>query len=133
MKNMTFLFIMIPVMMILTASGVWTVSEIMAQPAAREAKGEFQFLEYVTDGKKIYVWIVEPGKNYPVTLEMPYDKKKHEELEKGRQGKKQGKRMMGKQTDGDGTGKPGDRSAGKLEMYEFVPMTGSKQKDEGQP
>lgn len=121
-KNSTFLFVFIPVVLILCASAIWTINGIMAQPAARNPVGEFQFLEYATDGKKIYMWIVEPGKNYPVTIEMPYDKKKHEELEKARQGKKQGKRMLGKQTDKEGKSPFGDHSKGELQMYEFVPL-----------
>jgi hypothetical protein len=128
------LFVLVPLALLLAAVTIYTVNAIMARPLTELPADEFTFLEYATDGQRIFIWLAVKGKDYPLTVERPYSRKLHEELEKARAGKKQGKRMQGKvknpkepwQRHGSATD-----SEDELLIYDFVPVAGDKAKDEG--
>jgi hypothetical protein len=145
-KNTVLLMIIIPAALIFGASSFFTIKEIMGQPVQTKPTKEFMFLEYYTDGKSIFVWLIERGEKVPVTVQVAYSPKVHEQLEKARQGKKNGKTMLGKfptESDSDeegeegeeggkgkkggkkgksGKGHGGESESDSLQIYEFVPQ-----------
>jgi hypothetical protein len=126
LRQKRWLFALIPAALIFATSTYVTIESIMGMPLKRLPSEKFVFLEYVTDGKVIFVWLIEPGKSYPTTVQFPYSEQLHKQLEQGRQGKKQGKLMLGKKSK---EGQEGEPAPGEFRLYEFSPMSGQPDKD----
>ena len=93
-KKITLLFF-IPIVFILLASTVHTYTELLGYPTARTLPEKFFVLTHLIDEPKvIYLWVLEPKTKIPVAHKIPYDKKKHEQLENLEQEIKDGKKAI---------------------------------------
>jgi hypothetical protein len=86
------LLLWIPICLLAAVSTFKTIDGVMGWPS-RHLPESFELLDYRSDGKVIYIWGVEKGSSVPRTWRTAYDKKLHEELEKGKQQVGQGKKV----------------------------------------
>jgi len=130
-KRRTVLFIAVPITLALAASAYFTIDSIMARPLRELPAGEFVFFDYVTDGKIIFIWIYDKDRGHPVTVQRPYNRPLHQQLELAKQGKGKGKQMIGKKQAEANKGENPDSSESEIILYEFSAKSGNRMKDEG--
>ena len=81
-KRKVILIFFIPIMFMLLASTVHTYTELLGYPTVRNLPEKFFVLTHLIDEPKtIYLWILEKQTKIPVAHQIPYDKKKHEQLD----------------------------------------------------
>ena len=132
-KNRLFLAVFIPAFLLFSATTIITVHDLMGKPAEKVPAKEWLFLDVWTDGKHIYVWHIERGKNYPETIKLPYDRDTYKQLSQAKQDRAAGKPMIGRPPQKGGVKKDGNANESgpqaPFEMYHFKPQEGGYGKD----
>lgn len=126
------LTIAIPVVLLTVAASVFTINSIMGLPRAVTLNEKFTFLDYATDGKKIWIWIVEKGAKHPITIEQPYSKEKHKKLQEAKEAKSKGAVIVGepaKTADPMKKGEVGQFARGDFVLHQFNPVKDGIPKD----
>lgn len=120
-KNRLFLWVFIPLMLVMTGSTYFMVTDLMSQPVPYSSiRSEFKYLSHIVVDDKIYVWVMVAGQSRPWTVVMPRNPKTEENLRKAQQSNKAGHPMMGRpgKPHGDRDGTPGMESP--FEFYDFA-------------
>ena len=97
-----FIFVLIPVVLFLVYKLWQTVEYIKTAPVER-MPDKYTFIHSIEKQKKfIYIWAIEEGKDYPITIVIPWSEKASKEVEKAKRGVREGRRMMrDKKQDGE--------------------------------
>lgn len=130
--NRRWLAIAIPIVLMTVAASVFTINGIMGLPRVASPTEKFTFLDYATDGKKIWIWIVEKGAKHPITIEQPYSKEKHKKLQEAKDAKSKGAVIVGEPTklkDNMKKGEEGQFAAGDFVLHQFNPVKDGIPKD----
>lgn len=89
------MILIIPALLMVNVLAYKNLHVIMGQPTEKSVGQKFTFLDYLAEEPFIYIWMVEGGKDYPITVKIPYSEKQHEELEKAKQKKGSGVPVTG--------------------------------------
>ena len=110
------MFFVIPLVVFLITSGVYTYQSMLGEPTTRSLPASFFVRSFIADEQngKIYIWVTEENRKVPVSYTIPYTKKDHQDLENGMSevnGSKGTKALKGKWNSIDGL---------ELGMYHFI-------------
>lgn len=110
-----FIFILIPIVLFLVYKLWYTIEYIKTAPTEK-MPDKYTFLHSVEKQKKnIYIWAVEDGKEYPITIVIPWSEKASKEIEKAKRGVREGRRMVRDKVQEKNNGTPIDE----FKFYEF--------------
>ena len=113
-----FIFILIPIVLFLVFKLWYAIEYIKTAPIDR-VPDKFTFIHSIEKQKKvIYIWAIEEGKDYPITIVIPWTEKASKEVEKAKRGVREGRRMERSKQQDKETGTPTDE----FKFYEFRPM-----------
>lgn len=103
-----FLFILIPVVLFLVFKIWYAVEYIKTAPLAK-MPDKYTFIHSIEKQKKhIYIWAIEDGKDYPITIVIPWSEKASKEVEKAKRGVREGRKMERDKKQDQETGTPVD-------------------------
>lgn len=114
------LFFVIPVVVFFVTSGVYTYQSILGQPTTRVLPEEFNVISYIADegNKKIYLWIRENDKPFPMNYVIPYERPLHKKLHK--KSEEVGKSKGAKGLKGKRKIMPDNKFGIDIQVYKFV-------------
>lgn len=109
------IFIVIPVVLFLVFKLWMTINYLKSAPT-ETMPDKYTFIHSVEKQKKfIYIWAVEEGKEYPITIVIPWTEKASKEVEKAKRGVREGRRMVRDKQQDQHNNTPYDE----LKFYEF--------------
>lgn len=110
-----FIFILIPLVLILVFK-LWYAIEYIKTAPTEKMPDKYTFIHSVEKQKKhIYIWAVEDGMEYPITIVIPWTEKASKEVEKAKRGVREGRQMVRDKTQDRENGTPTDE----FKFYEF--------------
>lgn len=112
------LFIAIPLMVAVVTSGIYTYESILGAPTSKTVPAEFDILAWKANESQgiIWLWIMEEGRPYPMSYEIPYNKQTHKQLHQKSEEAAKAKGAKGVR----GTRKPDNDEGLRIELYKFV-------------
>ena len=83
LKRKIWLFVFIPLSLIIATSIIYTYTDLLGTPTKKELPDEFFVVHHhvAEELDTIYLWIVSEGKNIPISYERPYSQEMQEELD----------------------------------------------------
>ena len=74
LKRKIWLFVFIPLSLIIATSIIYTYTDLLGTPTKKELPDEFFVVHHhvAEELDTIYLWIVSEGKNIPISYERPY-------------------------------------------------------------
>lgn len=110
----------IPLMVAMVTSAVYTYESILGSPTDRTLPKEFNILAWQANEKKgkIWIWVAEPNKDTPMAYEMPYQKPLHKELHNKTQEANESKGTKGLK--GKFVGRKDNDYGVRIDTYKFV-------------
>jgi hypothetical protein len=127
-KKAIFLFLFIPLFLILTASTYFTVNALFGYPIKGPLPAKFMYLAHlVVEPDDIYFWIIVPGETEPRSYNIQYNKRLHRQAGEAQKMTAKGNYVMGQfeltPMDGEGISEQGKGSGrtvgGDLSFYKF--------------
>lgn len=110
-----FIFVLIPIVLFLVYQLWQTVEYIKTAPIER-MPDKYTFIHSIEKQKKfIYIWAIEEGKDYPITIVIPWSEKASKEVEKAKRGVREGRRMIRDKSQDKNSATPTDE----FKFYEF--------------
>lgn len=110
-----FIFILIPLVLFLVFK-LWYAIEYIKTAPTEKMPDKYMFIHSIEKQKKwIYIWAMEDGKDYPITLVIPWTEKASKEVEKAKRGVREGRKMMRSKEQDKESSTPTDE----LKFYEF--------------
>tara|TARA_R100000789_G_C2943595_1_gene132842 strand:- start:97 stop:567 length:471 start_codon:yes stop_codon:yes gene_type:complete len=90
LKKPKWLYVYIPLILVVVGTTVYTYDEMMGKPTTKEVPPEFIVVSYLVDEPKdIFLWVIKNRKELtPISHVIPYSKKIHKKLEEARKGMK---------------------------------------------
>lgn len=110
-----FLFILIPLVLFVVFK-LWYAIEYIKTAPTEKLPNKFTFITSIEKQKKhIYIWAIEEGKDYPITIVIPWTEKASKEVESAKRGVREGRRMTFSKDKNRENNTPTDE----LKFYEF--------------
>lgn len=110
-----FLFILIPLVLFVVFK-LWYAIEYIKTAPTEKLPNKFTFITSIEKQKKyIYIWAIEEGKDYPITIVIPWTEKASKEVESAKRGVREGRRMTFSKEKNRENNTPTDE----LKFYEF--------------
>jgi hypothetical protein len=110
-----FIFILIPISLFLVYK-LWFAIEYIKTAPTTKMPDKFTFIHSIEKQKKhIFIWGIEEGKDYPITVVIPWSEKASKEVEKAKRGVREGRAMARNKAQERENGTPSDE----FKFYEF--------------
>lgn len=88
-----FIFILIPIVLFLVFK-LWYAIEYIKTAPTEKIPDKYTFIHSIEKQKKfIFIWVVEDGKDYPITIVIPWSEKASKEAEQAKRGVREGRKM----------------------------------------
>ena len=90
LKKPKWLYVYIPLILVVVGTTVYTYDEMMGKPTTKEVPPEFIVVSYLVDEPKdIFLWVIKNRTELtPISHVIPYSKKIHKKLEEARKAMK---------------------------------------------
>jgi len=120
-QNKLYMFILIPVSLLLTVTTYVTIQELLGYPTESIKKGKFILISSaVKEPDWVYYWVVHEGDTDPVAYKVPYTKPEHKKQEKVSEQMEQGQVIAGEMSEEELMDTEDSKSnKGHLEFYKF--------------
>lgn len=111
-----YLFILIPLFLVIVFKLIYLVDTIKSQPKQSLPQDYFYLHSIEIPQKIIYLWVVEKGKETPITVVIPWTQNNSKKLQEAKKSVAEGKMIAGKKKDKNSTQ---DDETGELLLYQF--------------
>tara|TARA_R100000152_G_C6749289_1_gene172952 strand:- start:104 stop:589 length:486 start_codon:yes stop_codon:yes gene_type:complete len=120
-QDKLYMFIVIPVVLVLTVSTYLTIQGLLGYPTESIKKGKFMLLSSaVKEPDWIYYWVIHEGDIDPTAYKVPYTEPEHKKQEQASQAMEAGEVIAGEYQDGTQENSDGNKEQrGFLEFYKF--------------
>jgi hypothetical protein len=111
-----YLFILIPLFLVIVFKLIYLVDTIKSQPKQSLPQDYFYLNSIEIPQKIIYLWVVEKGKETPITVVIPWTQNNSKKLQDAKKSVAEGKMIAGKKKDKNSSQ---DDETGELLLYQF--------------
>jgi hypothetical protein len=111
-----YLFILIPLFLVIVFKLIYLVDTIKSQPKQSLPQDYFYLHSIEIPQKIIYLWVVEKGKETPITVVIPWTQNNSKKLQDAKKSVAEGKMIAGKKKDKNSSQ---DDETGELLLYQF--------------
>jgi hypothetical protein len=119
-QDKLYMFIVIPVVLVLTVSTYLTVQGLLGYPTETIKKKKFMLLSSaVKEPDWIYYWVVHEGDIDPTAYKVPYTEPEHKKQEDASQAMEEGEMIAGEFQENTQDSDGGKEQRGQLEFYKF--------------